>query len=137
MQLGSSYIYKNSGQKRRLVEQQDTFQYIPLLQNLEWVLQNEDVYKKVYVTNQKNIVTLDSGQLCILFPIIISHPVFPVSYSLDNFLQNLYKINASGLLKKQCVCVCVGGGGNLCMPLGKKVHSFQFLLHCVSVPLNA
>ena len=80
MQLGSSYIYKNSGQKRRLVEQQDTFQYIPLLQNLEWVLQNEDVYKKVYVTNQKNIVTLDSGQLCILFPIIISHPVFPVTH---------------------------------------------------------
>ena len=134
MQLGSSYIYKNSGQKRRLVEQQDTFQYIPLLQNLEWVLQNEDVYKKVYVTNQKNIVTLDSGQLCILFPIIISHPVFPVSYSLDNFLQNLYKINASGLLKKQCVCVCVGGGGGIsaCHLEKRYTHSNFYFTVCQS-----
>lgn len=39
--LGSSYQYKNSGLNRSLVEKPDTFQYVPLLKNLEWLLQNK------------------------------------------------------------------------------------------------
>lgn len=30
-----------------LVEKSDTFQYIPIIKNLEWILQNKDVYDEV------------------------------------------------------------------------------------------
>ncbi len=45
--LGSSYKYKLTGINRSLVEKADTFQYIPLLSNLEWLLQNKNVYREV------------------------------------------------------------------------------------------
>ena len=38
-----------SGAKRRLVERCDTFQYIPFLENLEWFLDNKEIYKEVGV----------------------------------------------------------------------------------------
>lgn len=47
IQLGSSYGYQKRGAKRQLVESQDTFQYVPLIQNLEWILQNKDLYDEV------------------------------------------------------------------------------------------
>ena len=47
--LGTSYQYKQSGAKRRLVERCDTFQYIPFLENLEWFLDNKEIYKEVGV----------------------------------------------------------------------------------------
>ena len=48
VELGTHYQYKRSGAKRSLVEKKDTFQYIPLIQNLEWLLQHGDIYKQVY-----------------------------------------------------------------------------------------
>ena len=47
MELGTSFSYVASGVKRRLVEKSDTFQYIPLLENLEWLLQNRHIYDEV------------------------------------------------------------------------------------------
>lgn len=47
--LGTEYCYKQSGAKRYLTERSETFQYVPLIDNLEWVLQNRDVYHEVSV----------------------------------------------------------------------------------------
>ena len=47
VQLGSTYHYKRSGAKRSLVEKSESFQYVPLIENLQWVLQNTDVYQEV------------------------------------------------------------------------------------------
>lgn len=44
--LGTSYVYQKHGAKRRLIEKKDTFQYVPLLENLQAFLQNK-VYKQV------------------------------------------------------------------------------------------
>ena len=33
--LGTSYVYQKHGAKRRLIEKKDTFQYVPLLENLQ------------------------------------------------------------------------------------------------------
>ena len=49
MKLGTHYQYQRSGTKRTLIEKKDTFQYVPLLQNLEWLLQNSEVYKEVAI----------------------------------------------------------------------------------------
>lgn len=49
MELGSSYQYKRSGVKRSLVEKRDTFQYVPFIENLTWLLQNNDIYNEVSV----------------------------------------------------------------------------------------
>lgn len=51
MELGSSYQYKRSGVKRSLVEKRDTFQYVPFIENLTWLLQNNDIYNEVSVPN--------------------------------------------------------------------------------------
>ena len=45
--LGTSFHYKASGSKRSLVEKADSFQYVPLMQNLEWILQNKEVCDEV------------------------------------------------------------------------------------------
>lgn len=47
MKLGSSYKYKRRGTKRLLVDEPDTFQYVPLIANLQWFLQNKEVYHEV------------------------------------------------------------------------------------------
>ncbi len=47
VELGTSYQYKKKGAKRVLVEKPDTFQYVPLIDNLQWILQNTDVYQEV------------------------------------------------------------------------------------------
>ena len=47
MELGTTYQYKRSGAKRLLIEKPDTFQYVPLIDNLQWLLQNKDVYQEV------------------------------------------------------------------------------------------
>lgn len=49
--LGTEYCYKQSGAKRYLTERSETFQYVPLIANLEWVLQNRDVYHEVSVVS--------------------------------------------------------------------------------------
>lgn len=45
--LGTEYHYRASGAKRCLVEKPETFQYVPLIENLEWMLQNADVCHEV------------------------------------------------------------------------------------------
>ena len=47
VELGQIYRYTYSGVKRKLVEVPETFQYVPLIDNLEWVLQNKDIYQEV------------------------------------------------------------------------------------------
>ena len=47
-ELGTSFRYKQTGAKRRLVEIQETCQYVPLLPNLEKLLNNQDIYQEVY-----------------------------------------------------------------------------------------
>lgn len=47
--LGTEYHYRASGTKRRLVEKCETFQYVPFLENLEWMLQNPDICHEVHV----------------------------------------------------------------------------------------
>lgn len=47
VELGSTYHYKRSGAKRSLLEKSESFQYVPLIENLEWLLQNTDVYQEV------------------------------------------------------------------------------------------
>ena len=39
-----TYQYKRSGAKRSLIERSE---YVPLIENLEWLLQNRDVYNEV------------------------------------------------------------------------------------------
>ena len=51
MELGTTYQYKRSGAKRLLIEKPDTFQYVPLIDNLQWVLQNKDVYREMACTS--------------------------------------------------------------------------------------
>ena len=48
VELGSSYHYKRRGAKRLLVERVDTFQYVPLIENLKWMLQNRDLCSEVF-----------------------------------------------------------------------------------------
>ena len=52
--LGTSYCdikvnlqVQKRGTKRQPVESVDTCQYVPLLENLEWLLQNKDFYNEV------------------------------------------------------------------------------------------
>lgn len=47
MLLGTSLKYQQSGSTRRLVEHQDTFQYVPLTENLEKFLSNPEVLAEV------------------------------------------------------------------------------------------
>lgn len=47
--LGSEYVYKKRGPKRYLAEKVHTFQYIPLIENIEWMLQNKDLCDEVSV----------------------------------------------------------------------------------------
>lgn len=47
MELGSTYCYKTSGRKGCLTEKSGTFQYIPLIKNLQWILQNKEVFNEV------------------------------------------------------------------------------------------
>ena len=47
IEMGSTYQYRARGAKRLLTEKPDTFQFVPLIQNLEWLLQNKDIYKEV------------------------------------------------------------------------------------------
>jgi len=47
IELGSSYCYQMSGMKTGLIERKDTFQYIPLIENLQAILQNKEVYTEV------------------------------------------------------------------------------------------
>ena len=49
MELGMEWVYQtyHGGTKRRLVEKKETCQYLPLIPNLEALLQNEDLYKEV------------------------------------------------------------------------------------------
>ena len=37
IELGTTYQYKRSGAKRSLVGKYESFQYIPLIDNLEWL----------------------------------------------------------------------------------------------------
>ena len=48
MELGTSYRYQRSGVNRPLLEIKGTFQYVPLIQNLQWLLQNKDIYSEVF-----------------------------------------------------------------------------------------
>ena len=47
IELGTSYKYRRRGHRRLLVEQKDTFQYIPLIENLQSILQNKEIYIQV------------------------------------------------------------------------------------------
>ena len=47
MRLGSEYVSQKRGPKRCLTEKLHTFQYVPLIDNLEWMLQNKDVHDEV------------------------------------------------------------------------------------------
>ena len=47
VKLGSEYINQKQGAKRYLTEKFHTFQYIPLIDNLEWMLQNKDLHDEV------------------------------------------------------------------------------------------
>ncbi len=49
IELGTSYKYRKSGSKRLLVEVPDTYQYVPLLENLEWILQNKSISSEVII----------------------------------------------------------------------------------------
>lgn len=51
VELGTSYQYTRSGAKRLLVEKKESFQYIPLIENLEWLLQCRDVYNEVAINS--------------------------------------------------------------------------------------
>ena len=50
VELGTSYKYQRSGSKRRLVEYKDTFQYIPLMDNLVQLLKNPEIFDEVCCT---------------------------------------------------------------------------------------
>ena len=47
IELGTTYEYRRSRGKRRLFEVSETFQYVPLIENLQWLLQNKDIYNEV------------------------------------------------------------------------------------------
>jgi len=46
-ELGSVYKYRKCGSKRQLTEVKDTFQYVPLIDNLQHLLENKDVFDEV------------------------------------------------------------------------------------------
>lgn len=47
--LGTSLRYQSIESSRQLVDTQDTFQYVPLLENLQAFLNNFEVFKEVGV----------------------------------------------------------------------------------------
>ena len=47
MLLGASFKYQRSGGTQRLVEVKETFEYVPLLENLEQFLSNPEVLQEV------------------------------------------------------------------------------------------
>ena len=53
VELGTTYRYKRSGAKRSLVEKSENFYYVPLIDNLEWILQNKEVYDEVCILSAK------------------------------------------------------------------------------------
>ena len=48
IKLGISFRYQQTGSTRQLVEFDETFQYIPLMENLERLLNNADVLQEVH-----------------------------------------------------------------------------------------
>ena len=49
IELGTSYKYQQCGSTQRLVEFKDTFQYVPLMKNLENFLMNPEIFEEVHV----------------------------------------------------------------------------------------
>ena len=53
-------MWKKSGPRKKLVENKDTFQYVPLLENLASILQNKgilievSILKTVWLSSQTN-----------------------------------------------------------------------------------
>lgn len=47
VEFGSVYCYQSSGTKSQLIEKKEMFQYIPLIENLQAVVQNNDIYSEV------------------------------------------------------------------------------------------
>ncbi|XP_065893459.1 uncharacterized protein [Dysidea avara] len=53
-ELGTSFRYQQMGTKRRLVEVTETFQYVPLLPNLEKLLNNKDIFQEIAKLHARN-----------------------------------------------------------------------------------
>ena len=51
IELGKTYCWQKSGNRNKLVEKKDTFQYVPLLDSLASLMQNKDVYNEVLHNN--------------------------------------------------------------------------------------
>lgn len=64
--LGTEYRYKARSAKRCLIEKPETFQYVPLIENLEWVLQNTDVCHEVSVFSLSDTLN-DINAFCRFF----------------------------------------------------------------------
>ena len=47
VKLGEQRVWKGTGSKRRCVLEEDTFMYIPLLNTLETLLQNDSILAEV------------------------------------------------------------------------------------------
>ncbi len=47
VELGLSYSYQRKGTKTRLVEKRDTFQYVPLIENLHSLLENKEIFDEI------------------------------------------------------------------------------------------
>ena len=48
-ELGTSFRYQQTGAKRKLVEVTETSQYVPLLPNLERLLNNKNIFQEVLI----------------------------------------------------------------------------------------
>ena len=49
VKLGEQRVWKGTGSKRRCVLEEDTFMYIPVLNTLETLLQNDSILAEVHV----------------------------------------------------------------------------------------
>lgn len=47
VELGSSYSYQRKGTKTCLVDKKDSFQYVPLIENLHSLLENKEIFDEV------------------------------------------------------------------------------------------
>ena len=74
VELGSLYCYQRSGTKSQLIEKKETFQYVPLIENLQCVLQNKEIYSEVSHIPKPYLNRIARKcLLCRIFVHIISH----------------------------------------------------------------
>ena len=66
--LGTVLKPRGTGSKRRLVEKKDFLMYIPLLDSLQQLLENQSIDAQVWIIHFLKMVFIGNGIACVRLP---------------------------------------------------------------------